>query len=62
MSGLGPLARAALQRAIETAISAGRGGKGVVVAHHVEHAINVVETAMIVDRATAEARAQDPHA
>ncbi|WP_439596481.1 hypothetical protein [Falsiroseomonas sp.] len=46
---LGPRAREAVARCIETAITAGRSTKGVVPARHVEHAIASIETSMIVD-------------
>lgn len=59
---LGPKARAALARAIEAAVQAVRSDRSVSAARHVEYALNLVETAMVVDAAEAEAHAQDPHA
>lgn len=54
---LGPRARAALARSIETAVQAGRKGQAPSVQRHVEHALDVIETSMILDVAEAEAAA-----
>jgi hypothetical protein len=54
---LGPRARAALARSIETAVQAGRKGQAPSVQRHVEHALDTVETGMILDVAEAKAAA-----
>ncbi|MDO9499016.1 hypothetical protein [Falsiroseomonas sp.] len=57
MTRLGPRARGALRRAIETAINAARKGQAPSVERHVEHALDTIETAMILDKAEADAAA-----
>ena len=54
---LGPRARGALRRTIETAIQAARKGQAPSVERHVEHALDSIETCMILDVAEAGAAA-----
>lgn len=62
---LGPRARDALARAILQAFRAGqnhaRGRASQQMAPLHEYALNLVETALILDAAEAEAAGQDPH-
>lgn len=57
MTSLGPRARAALRRAIEAAVIAGRHHKTVPLDLHMAHALDVIETSMIIDQAEADAAA-----
>lgn len=57
---LGPRARDALRRATVNALLAGRSGPQSAAQQqmHFDYALNLIETAMIVDAAEAEARSQ----
>jgi hypothetical protein len=54
--GLGPRARDALRRAVATALRAGQGGRPTAATSQmqIDYALNLIETAMILDRAEAE--------
>lgn len=60
---LGPRARGALRRSTETAMRAATGRPPATHALDLQfrYALDLIETAMILDAAEAEAAAQDPH-
>jgi hypothetical protein len=61
---LGPRAQGALRRATETAMTAAAGRRPAAadLDRQFRYALALIETAMILDAAEAEAAAQDPHA